>query len=81
MVFFNDSDGKVRYGTVIASLGIDPKIVTGKYLESLCAEFGCIFEKGELLLWVQATEERADQIFEILRKRYFPFMGKSRNME
>ena len=75
MFFNNDSEGNERYGTVIASLGIDPKKVTEPYLESLSKEFGCVFEKGELLLWVQDTEERAEQIFEILRKRHFPSMG------
>jgi|GEM_PF-1095363 hypothetical protein len=81
MVFCNDSEGKKRYGTVIASLGIDPKKVTEKYLESLTKEFGCVFERGELLLWVQETEERAEQIFEILRKRHFPFEGLTRPVE
>jgi len=75
MVFYNDSEGKKRYGTVIASLGIDPNKVTEKYLASLTQEFGCVFERGELLLWVQETEERAEEVFEILRKRHFPFQG------
>ena len=73
MVFFNDSEGKARYGTVIASLGIDPKKVTPEYLKALSKEFGCPVERGESLIWVQEGEERAEQIFEILRKRHFPF--------
>ena len=81
MFFHNDGQGKQRYGTVIAALGIDPKNVTQNYLESLTKEFGCIFEKGESLLWVQASEERAEQLFEILRKRHFPFKGRSRSIE
>ncbi len=80
-MFLNESEGRKRYGTVIASLGIDPKSVTQKYLDALTKEFECLFERGELLLWVQATEERADQIFEILRKRHFPFQGLSRPVE
>jgi hypothetical protein len=75
MVFYNESEGKQRYGTVIASLGIDPNKITEKYLESLTREFGCVFERGELLLWVQETEDRAEQIFDTLRKRHFPFEG------
>ena len=74
-MFCNESEGKKRYGTVIASLGIDPNKMTEAYLESLMKEFGCVFERGELLLWVQETEERAGQIFDTLRKRYFPFEG------
>ncbi len=50
MVFYNESEGKKRYGTVIASLGIDPKKMTEKYMESLTKEFGCVFERGELTL-------------------------------
>jgi hypothetical protein len=73
MVFYNESDGKKRYGTVIASLGIDPEKVTESHLKSLTNEFGCVFEKGELLLWVQETEERAEEVFEILRKRHSSF--------
>ena len=38
-MFSNESEGKKRYGTVIASLGIDPNKVTEKYLESLTKEF------------------------------------------
>ena len=75
MFFFNDADGKERYGTLIASLGLDPKKVTLQYLKALTNEFGCDFERGESLIWVQESEERAEQIFEILRKRYFPCMG------
>jgi len=78
MFFHNDGQGKRRYGTVIAALGIDPKNVTQKYVESLTKEFGCIFEKGESLLWVQAGEERAEQLFEILRRRHFPFKGRAK---
>ena len=78
MFFFNDSEGKERYGTVMASLGIDPKKVTPEYLKALSKEFGCLFDRGESLIWVQESEERAEQIFEILRKRYFPFKGESR---
>jgi hypothetical protein len=72
-MFCNESGGKKRYGTVIASLGIDPKKMTQAYLDSLTKEFGCVFERGELILWVQETEDRAGQIFDILRRRYFPF--------
>ncbi len=78
MFFFNDTDGQQRYGTVIASLGLDPKKITERYLEALKKEFGCIFERGELLLWVQEVEERAEQIFEILRKRHFPIEEKNK---
>jgi hypothetical protein len=81
MVFLNESDGKKRYGTVIASLGIDPNKLTDKYLESLAKEFGCVFERGDLLLWVQETEERAEHIFDILRKRHFPFQGLTRPVD
>lgn len=76
MVFYNESEGRKRFGTVIASLGIDPTKITAKYVEALTDEFGCVFERGDLLLWVQETEERAEQIFETLRKRHFPFGGK-----
>jgi hypothetical protein len=76
MFFFNDTDGKERYGTVMASLGLDPKKVTLEYLKALTKEFGCDFERGESLIWVQESEQRAEQIFEILRKRYFPLTGK-----
>jgi len=69
MVFFNEDEGRERYGTVIAALGMDPKKLTDKYLEALGKEFGCSFERGELLIWVEATEDRAEEIFEILRKR------------
>jgi len=72
-MFCNDSDGKERYGTAIASLGIDPKKVTEKYLEPLEQEFGCVFQKGELLIWVQESQEKAEYIIETLRKRHFPF--------
>jgi hypothetical protein len=81
MVFYNESEGKKRYGTVIASLGIDPKKVNQRYLDALTKEFGCVFERGELLLWVQETEDRAEHIFEVLRKRNFPFEGKSKTLE
>jgi len=69
MVFFNEDEGRERYGTVIASLGMDPKKLTDKYMEALGKEFGCAFERGELLIWVEASEDRAEEIFEILRKR------------
>ncbi len=69
MVFYNGEAGRDRYGTVIAALGIDPKTVTDEFLASLKREFGCPFDKGELLIWVEASEERAEEIFEILRKR------------
>jgi hypothetical protein len=78
MFFFNDDDGQERYGTVIASLGLDPKKVTEGYLDALKKEFGCVFEKGQLLIWVQESEERAEQIFEILRKRHFPIEEKNK---
>ena len=69
MFFSNKDEGNERYGAVIAALGINPKKLTEKYLESLTKEFGCAFEKGDLLIWVEANEERAEQIFETLRKR------------
>jgi hypothetical protein len=69
MVFLNKDQGRERHGTVIAALGIDPKTLTDKFLASLEKEFGCPFEKGELLIWVEASEERAEEIFEVLRKR------------
>jgi hypothetical protein len=69
MVFSNNEQGHVRHGTVILALGINPKNLTEKSLELLAKEFGCAFEKGELLIWVEATEQRAEQIFDILRKR------------
>lgn len=69
MVFCNKEEGMERHGTVIAALGIDPRTLTEKFLKSLEKEFGCPFEKGELLIWVEASEERAEEIFEILRKR------------
>lgn len=69
MVFYNEEEGRERHGTVIAALGIDPQALTEKLLKSLEKEFGCPFEKGELLVWVEASEERAEEIFEILRKR------------
>jgi hypothetical protein len=80
MFFFNDTEGKERYGTVMASLGLDPKKVTPEFLKSLEKEFGCPFERGESLIWVQETEERAEQIFDSLSKKYFPFQGKSRKL-
>ncbi len=80
MFFRNDSEGKERYGTVIAALGLDPKKLTPNFLKSLEKEFGCLFERGESLLWVQETEERAEQIFDILTKKFFPFKGKSRKL-
>jgi len=73
MFLSTDGQGKQHYGTVIAALGIDPKIVTQSYRDSLKKEFGCVFFRSESLLWVQAGEERAEQIFELLRKRHFPF--------
>jgi hypothetical protein len=36
-------------------------------------EFGCVFEKGELLIWVETNDERAEQIFDSLRKRNCAF--------
>ncbi|MGA8833790.1 MAG: hypothetical protein WB554_19485, partial [Desulfomonilaceae bacterium] len=69
MFFSNKDEGNERHGTVIAALGINPKNLTEKYLELLAKEFGCTFEKGELLIWVETNEERAEQIFETLRKR------------
>ncbi len=71
MVFYNKQEGRERHGTVIASLGIDPKTLTDKFLASLEKEFGCPFERGDLLIWVEASEDRAEQIFEKLRKRNF----------
>jgi len=69
MFFSNKNEGNERHGTVIAALGINPKKLTGIYLESLTREFGCAFEKGDLIIWVEASEQRAEQIFETLRKR------------
>ena len=80
MFLRNGSEGKERYGTVIASLGLDPKKVTREFLRSLEREFGCSFERGESLIWVQENEERAEQIFDTLGKKYFLFKGKSRNL-
>jgi hypothetical protein len=80
MFFRNDVEGKERYGTVIASLGLDPQKVTPEFLKSLEKEFGCPFERGESLIWAQETEERAEQIFDTLAKKYFPFQGKSRKL-
>lgn len=69
MFFSNKDQQNERHGTVIAALGINPKNVTETYLESLAKEFGCTFEKGDLLIWVEASEKRAEEIFDILRKR------------
>ncbi|MCL5123827.1 MAG: hypothetical protein M1511_04875 [Deltaproteobacteria bacterium] len=69
MFFSNKDDGNERHGTVIAALGINPNKLNENYLDSLAKEFGCHFEKGELLIWVEANEERAEQIFETLRRR------------
>ncbi|MFH1116687.1 MAG: hypothetical protein V1792_22455 [Pseudomonadota bacterium] len=69
MVFYNKEAGRDRHGTVIAALGIDPKKLTDKVLASWEKEFGCPFERGDLLIWVEASEERAEEIFEKLRKR------------
>jgi hypothetical protein len=80
MFFRNDIEGKERYGTVIAALGLDPKKVTPEFLKSLEKEFGCPFERGESLIWVQETGERAEQIFDTLTKKYFPFKGKIRKL-
>ncbi|MFA6222623.1 MAG: hypothetical protein WC647_09955 [Desulfomonilaceae bacterium] len=73
MVFSHQDEENERHGTVIASLGMNPSKITGNYLESLEREFGCAFERGDLLIWVEANEERAEQIFETLRKRNCPF--------
>ncbi len=73
MVFCNKDEGNERHGTVIEALGINPKTLTIKYLESLEKEFGCVFEKGELLIWVETNAERAEQIFDSLRKRNCTF--------
>ncbi len=81
MFSFNDSDGQQRYGTVIAALGLDPKKITERYLEALKKEFGCTFERGDLLLWVQAPEERAEHIFETIRKRHFPIEEKNKPLK
>jgi len=69
MFFSNKDEQNERYGTVIAALGINPKKLTEKYLESLTKEFGHPFERGDLLIWVESSEEREEQIFETLRKR------------
>jgi hypothetical protein len=73
MVFCNKDEGNERHGTVIEALGINPKTLTIKYMESLEKEFGCVFEKGELLIWVETNAERAEQIFDSLRKRHSSF--------
>jgi len=73
MVFVNTNDGRERHGTVITALGIDPKTLTSECLEALGKEFGCTFERGDLLIWIEASEERAEHIFEILRNRYSPW--------
>jgi hypothetical protein len=71
MFFSHKGDGVKRYGTVIAALGIDPEHLTPGHLKLLEKEFGCLFEKGQMLIWVEADESRADEIFEILRRRNF----------
>lgn len=73
MVFCNKDREQERHGTVIEALGINPKTLTNNYLESLEKEFGCGFERGELLIWVEANAERAEQIFDSLRKRHSSF--------
>ena len=73
MFFSNGQNGTRRHGTVIASLGIDPTKLNKEYLAELEAEFGCNFEIGQLLVWVEADEERADDIFDILRRRNSPY--------
>ena len=73
MVFCNKEAGNERHGTVIEALGINPSTLTDKHLESLAKEFGCVFEKGELLIWVETDAERAEQIFDSLRKRHSSF--------
>ncbi len=69
MFFSHKENGAERHGTVIASLGIDPAKISGDYLKALEIEFGCIFETGQLLVWVEAEEEKAEQIFDTLRRR------------
>lgn len=73
MFFLHKENENVRYGTVISALGINPTSLTQKALQSWEKEFGCKFEKGDLLIWVEANEEQADQIFDLLRKRNFHF--------
>jgi hypothetical protein len=73
MFFSHKENGSKRHGTVIASLGINPCKVTDDYLKALEREFGCNFEAGELLVWVEAGEEKAEKIFETLRRRNSPF--------
>lgn len=73
MVFCNLEDGRERHGTVIASLGINPKTMSDGFLAALEKEFGCPFDRGELLIWVEASEQRAEEIFEILRRRNAPY--------
>lgn len=73
MVFCNRDADNERHGTVIEALGINPSTLTDKHLESLEKEFGCVFEKGELLIWVETDAERAEQIFDSLRKRHSSF--------
>ncbi len=69
MFFSHKENGARRHGAVIASLGIDPAKINGDYLKALENEFGCNFETGQLLVWVEAEEERAEQIFDTLRRR------------
>jgi hypothetical protein len=73
MVFAYKEQGNERHGTVMASLGMNPGKVTTEYLKSLEREFGCAFESGELLIWVEANEDQAEQIFDTLRRRNSPY--------
>lgn len=73
MFFAHKENGAKRHGTVIASLGIDPTRLSEDYLKALKSEFGCNFEAGQLLIWVEADEEQAEQIFETLRRRNSPY--------
>jgi hypothetical protein len=80
MFFSHKGDGSKRYGTVIAALGIDPEELTPSKLALLEKEFGCSFERGQMLIWIECEEHRAEQIFDILRRRNFlkNRMGESR---
>jgi len=73
MFFSHKNNGNERHGTVIAALGLNPSQLTSGHIKNLEKEFGCAFETGELLIWVEASEERAEQIFDTLRRRHSPF--------
>lgn len=73
MFFSHRENGAKRHGTVMAALGMDPARFNEDYILSLKREFGCNFETGQLLIWVEADEEKAEKIFETLRRRNSPY--------